>query len=256
MHLSPIGYRTPKEAARAISWSFFADEHAQLKVSRDDRELHRKYRKAIVIRENCEFLGVSYPKEIDVYFDDKTRAICDEIRSKSGKEVKLGQYAFNLLITALREGDLSAIMLLNGTREQIDLPPHVWWQSDSAAKLYIGDLAPDGPEIEFQITKTEIAKGVVLIKRQDLDNFILANAPINNATIHPEDLGQGKPRRRGPAPITKERVVREMNADIKSGETSASKLEGEKEEVLAEKYGASRDTIRKARIEVLSRYEK
>jgi DNA-binding GntR family transcriptional regulator len=59
--------------------------------------------------------------------------------------------------------------------------------------------------------------------------------------------------KRGPKPETLQRVVEAMRCDIKSGQYTAASLGTMLEKNLAERYGVSRDTARKARAMVLSK---
>jgi hypothetical protein len=58
--------------------------------------------------------------------------------------------------------------------------------------------------------------------------------------------------KRGPKPKTFERVKSEMASDLSDEIYTPKTLNAEKEIVLATRYKASRDTIRKARLEILS----
>lgn len=58
---------------------------------------------------------------------------------------------------------------------------------------------------------------------------------------------------RGPKAHTLVRVVEEMRRDLSSGKVTAKRLSDESEKALASQYGASRDTIRKARNAVQSK---
>lgn len=60
-------------------------------------------------------------------------------------------------------------------------------------------------------------------------------------------------RRRGPLPTTLERIKEEMRKDLRRGLT-ISELDSMLEKVLAEKYGVSRDTARKARAMIVSEF--
>jgi hypothetical protein len=71
------------------------------------------------------------------------------------------------------------------------------------------------------------------------------------------DLGQvvkkrRATKRRGPQPTKREAIVRRMKEDIQSRKLSLSDLGDMKEDALATTYDASRDTVRKARDEVLA----
>jgi hypothetical protein len=57
-------------------------------------------------------------------------------------------------------------------------------------------------------------------------------------------------RKRGPAPAKRDKVIAAMKRDIDSGEIDH--LETAKQEWLAERYGVSRETARKARDQLLS----
>jgi hypothetical protein len=63
-------------------------------------------------------------------------------------------------------------------------------------------------------------------------------------------------RRRGPSPVKRESVVRAMLNEIEQGTLKTADLSEMLEKQLKEKYGVSRDTARKARNEVLSRYDR
>jgi len=59
-------------------------------------------------------------------------------------------------------------------------------------------------------------------------------------------------RKRGPAPVQRDKVITAMKGDVDSGKISLDELQSDKEEALASRYSASRETVRKARKEVLS----
>jgi len=63
------------------------------------------------------------------------------------------------------------------------------------------------------------------------------------------------PRRRGPKPEVGNRVKECMRHDLRTGAITKQELRGFKEVELETRYGASRDTCRNARDEVLSESE-
>ncbi len=64
----------------------------------------------------------------------------------------------------------------------------------------------------------------------------------------------GSARRRGPPPKKMERVKEEMINDLRQRQLSLAELDGMLEKTLAQKYGVSRDTARKARMAVVSEF--
>jgi hypothetical protein len=62
-------------------------------------------------------------------------------------------------------------------------------------------------------------------------------------------------KRRGRKPTVRTAVAIQMQEDIDDGTTTIEKLAGEKEESLERAYGCSRDTARKARDLVLSKFQ-
>ena len=69
----------------------------------------------------------------------------------------------------------------------------------------------------------------------------------------PAAVGGGDRPKRGPKAKTLERVVEAMRRDIELGRTTKAELDGRTEKDLEAAYAASRDTVRKARKEVLSK---
>ena len=55
------------------------------------------------------------------------------------------------------------------------------------------------------------------------------------------------PRKRGPAPVTLQRVKTGMYDEVRSGKINIEQLMSLTEEALAVQYGVSRDTIRRAK---------
>jgi hypothetical protein len=66
-----------------------------------------------------------------------------------------------------------------------------------------------------------------------------------------EKLTDATPRRRGPKPATRNRVITDMRRDLESGQLDEKQLSEMKEESLTATYTASRETCRKARDSVL-----
>jgi hypothetical protein len=87
--------------------------------------------------------------------------------------------------------------------------------------------------------------------RLSLDYTLLNRAP--NASTLPIGAGQ-RFRKRGRKPDKLERVKEAMRGDIVDGRQTSDGLQNMREKTLAEKYGASRDTARKARTAVLSEF--
>ena len=81
----------------------------------------------------------------------------------------------------------------------------------------------------------------------------LPPAKMQDSKARPEvNTAQPARKPRGPRPEKRKQVVQKMMDKIKSGSTTVDQLRGEKEEALAVQYGVSRDTVRKARAEVLT----
>tara|TARA_R110000868_G_scaffold313316_6_gene574313 strand:- start:6109 stop:6855 length:747 start_codon:yes stop_codon:yes gene_type:complete len=248
MFFLPRGLLTPQQATIEI----MATAIDAIRLSSDELELVRRHRKANLIKKNCEQLGVPHPKEIEIYFEDEVIDAIEEIEKREAKIPKWRQYAFNELRNALCNGHLTALIFQDGTREQLDLPAYVWWQSDEVNKIFDGEHFLQNPEVQFQITKTESVKGFILLREREVAEFCAADPWTVDGTSQTENPDGSKGKRRGPAPRVKERVVQKMRLEIEAGITTATELASEKEEALASRYEVSRDTIRKARNEVLS----
>ncbi len=80
----------------------------------------------------------------------------------------------------------------------------------------------------------------IFLSKEDLDTV-----------FSPPERAEDRPTR-GPRAETRARVEAAMWSDIESGKITQERLDKMPEKVLAERYGASRDTVRKARKSVLS----
>src|SRR5262249_39527720 len=72
-----------------------------------------------------------------------------------------------------------------------------------------------------------------------------------DTVFKPPERVEGRPTR-GPRAETRARVEGAMRSDIESGKVTQESLKKTPEKALAAHYGASRDTVRKARNSVLS----
>jgi hypothetical protein len=88
-------------------------------------------------------------------------------------------------------------------------------------------------------------------------HFELRSAKISSAALEPSKTAANAVhmRRRGPRPLKRSKVEEEMRRDIQDGRITLSELEAMLEKSLAASYGACRDTIRKARNNVLLRFK-
>jgi hypothetical protein len=84
----------------------------------------------------------------------------------------------------------------------------------------------------------------IFIRRDSLAAFI-AEIPVSASDVPHQP-------KRGPKAKTLERVVAAMRLHLREGKISGDGLRGQLEKDLAAEYGASRDTVRKARSEVLA----
>lgn len=84
----------------------------------------------------------------------------------------------------------------------------------------------------------------------DVGDAVTLSVPARPLQQNPAVLGVG--RKRGAKPTVFDRVVEAMRNDLASGSLTAAVLDQTREKVLEEKYGASRDTCRKARAAVLA----
>lgn len=89
-----------------------------------------------------------------------------------------------------------------------------------------------------------------------LPTLVKTETPIALGSEPTEGLQRpaGSARRRGPPPKKLERVKEAMRNDIGQRQLSLAELDGMLEKTLAQRYGVSRDTARKARMAVVSEF--
>jgi hypothetical protein len=114
-----------------------------------------------------------------------------------------------------------------------DLAPPSWWA--------------DATEIlEEQTNKSATGVPTQTSEKTALQAAAVRKTPKESRQVNSEG------RKRGRSPIKLERVKESMRRDIQTGRHTATSLRGMLEKSLAETYGVSRDTARRARAAVLS----
>lgn len=179
-----------------------------------------------------------------------------------GPDVAANRAAADKLIVSLRRGELTARAETWGHQDKhialymgntaFDLPPELW-SSDASIlennKVTWRKRFPlEGDMIRPE--DYEFAHGVH-VSREDVEDLWPRNSPAppsnENERLKPTKVINLSPDRpRGPAPSKRESIKAAMRS------MSRADLTAMKEEAMAADFGASRDTCRKARMEVLS----
>jgi hypothetical protein len=176
----------------------------------------------------------------------------DLLRGKISTETDVQR----LIATACVQGKLAAAYRRwDGGADKLD--PRVWqlphWRSyfeGGIIKLELplldarGQPLSDGrtaPNCEREIFVDDVTLAALLAELK----------PTSAAASNPEDEPRHRPSR-GPKAGVQLRVADAMRADLLSGKRTRDQLREQPEKVLADEYGAARDTIRKARQAVLS----
>jgi hypothetical protein len=143
---------------------------------------------------------------------------------------------------------------LSGSDLEIPLhlkPSHFDWDSSRPVKAWSvksGRLPVEGRWLMRSI----------VLRREDVTRelcTLVADSsigPIDQTGVDGRARVGVQPKVRGPRPTVRKRVEAAMQTDLSLGKLTAEMLADMKEEALAERYKASRDTVRKARANVLS----
>jgi hypothetical protein len=154
--------------------------------------------------------------------------------------------ATTLLLRALKYGKLAAFVLVNGQPQPLD--PTFWRQWVNTWRPFaVNPLGKKG-EPKYLLRLKDFGRWNVKHGQPDLSRISDMEA-ISHQSIPRLALAAKK---RGPKGQKKETVKAKMKNDLATGQFTNESLEAEKEEALRARYGASRDTVRKARNELMS----
>jgi hypothetical protein len=139
----------------------------------------------------------------------------------------------------------------DGGAEKLD--PDLWQRPHWRSYFESGTISLELPLIDAR--GAPIADGrtapncerEIFIEESSLAHFL---CEFQAAMVLPPSAPSSRPKR-GPKAGVRQRVADAMRADLLSGRKTAVQLR-QPEKTLAAEYGASRDTIRKARYEVLA----
>ena len=180
------------------------------------------------------------------YVSELTSEMVQEKITKPKKQRRARRWALarNLLIRALRTERLRAYLLDGDQRKLVDRSYWSEWEPSWRVPLINPLGKPNEPV--YLLDRNEWSKWA--------ENCIspAMSKDIGGLSSKRENDRRLFTRKRGRKPKKLKAVIESMKSDLESGKTTLAALDEMKEEALAAEYGASRDTVRKARKSVLS----
>jgi hypothetical protein len=155
--------------------------------------------------------------------------------------------------------DLTCMLLWEIEQKLIKVQKRSWLRN--IAESWKSDLESLPGKLDPRGTKVEIGELVEFAKRHNQKPDFLAHLipPAATQTENQQPskalMQRGAPkRRRGPKVRKRDQVRERMRQEIRDGGLTIEHLKNALEKTLADKYGVSRDTARKARAEVLAEF--